>query len=88
MNPVWLKALALVCVFGAVVLIAETALRWFASTRSEGKAINLRLKMISKGRSHGEAMNLLRRAGSAIPGSTFILSAKDRIDFGGIIPPK
>jgi tight adherence protein B len=67
MNPVWLRALALVCVFAAVVLVAEVALRWFASTRSEGKAINLRLQMISRGRSHGETMNLLRRAASAIP---------------------
>jgi len=67
MNPVWLKALALVCVFGAVVLFAEIVLRWFASTRSEGKAINLRLRVISRGQSHGETMNLLRRTGSAIP---------------------
>ena len=35
--------------------------RWIASNRAEGKAINLRLKMIGRGRSHGETMNLLRR---------------------------
>ena len=66
MNPVWLRALVLVCIFGAVVLAAEVVVRWFASNRAEGKAINLRLKMIGKGRSHAETMNLLRR-GSAIP---------------------
>jgi tight adherence protein B len=67
MNPTWLRALALVCLFGAVVLVVEMVVRSFTSTRAEGKAINLRLKMIGRGRSHGETMNLLRRAGSAIP---------------------
>jgi len=67
MNPTWLRALALVCIFGAVVLAVEVFVRWLASSRAEGKAINLRLKMIGKGRSHGETMNLLRRADSAVP---------------------
>jgi tight adherence protein B len=67
MNPIWLRALALVCIFGAVVLIAEVLVRWLASSRSEGRAINLRLKMIGKGRTHGETMNLLRRADSSVP---------------------
>lgn len=67
MNPVWLRALALVCLFGAVVLAVEVLVRSLARNRSEGHAINLRLKMIGKGRTHGETMNLLRRADSAIP---------------------
>ena len=67
MNPIWLRALALVCIFGAVVLVAEVLVRWLASSRSEGRAINLRLKMIGKGRTHGETMNLLRRADSSVP---------------------
>jgi len=67
MNPTWVRALVLVCIFGAVVLAVEVLVRWFASSRSEGKAINLRLKMIGRGRSHGETMNLLRRASSAVP---------------------
>jgi len=67
MNPIWLRALALVCIFGAVVLAAEVLVRWLASTRAEGREINLRLKMIGKGRTHGETMNLLRRADSAVP---------------------
>ena len=68
MNPIWLRALALVCIFGAVVLAAEVLVRWLATQRAEGRAINLRLKMIGRGRTHGETMNLLRRAGSAVPG--------------------
>jgi tight adherence protein B len=67
MNPTWLKALALVCTFGAVAILIEVLLRTFVKGRAEGKAINLRLKMIGKGRSHGETMNLLRRADSALP---------------------
>ena len=67
MNPVWIRALILVCIFGAVALVAETLLRAFASARAEGQAINLRLTMIGRGRSVAETMNILRRATSSIP---------------------
>ena len=67
MSDSWLKALILACIFGAVVLAAESLVGWLASSRSEGKAINLRLKMIGKGRTHGEALNLLRRSDSEMP---------------------
>ena len=67
MNPAWLRALALVCTFGAVVLAVEVLVRTLAGSRAEGKAINLRLKMIGKGRSAGETMNLLRRSESSVP---------------------
>lgn len=67
MNPVWLRALALVCLFGAVVLVVDVLIRSLVKGRAEGHAINLRLKMIGRGRSRGETMNLLRRAESALP---------------------
>jgi tight adherence protein B len=67
MNPIWLRALALVCIFGAVVLAVEVLVRSVASNRAGDKAINLRLKMIGRGRSHGETLNLLRRADSSVP---------------------
>src|SRR3954447_21781676 len=67
MNPSWLHALALVCIFGAVVIAMEVLVRTYVTGRTEGRAINLRLKMIGRGRSHGETMNLLRRADSAVP---------------------
>ena len=67
MNPVWIRAFILICVFGAVVLLAEILVQYFASSRAEGQAINLRLKMIGRGRSHGETMNILRRSGSSVP---------------------
>jgi len=67
MNPSWIRALVLVCVFAAVVLAAEVLVRWFAGSRAESHAINLRLKMIGRGQSHGDAMNILRRTSSSIP---------------------
>ena len=65
MNPTWIRALVLVCIFGAVVLAVEVLVRWFASARAEGRAINLRLKMIGRGQTHGETMNILRRGPSS-----------------------
>ena len=67
MNPAWIRALILVLIFAAVVLAAEVLVRWLASNRARGKAINLRLQMIGRGRSSGETMNLLRRSSSAVP---------------------
>ena len=67
MSDSWLKALVLVCVFGAVVLAIETLVGWMATSRSGGKAINLRLSLIGQGRTHGETFNLLRRSSSAVP---------------------
>lgn len=67
MNPVWIRTLVLVCIFGAVVLTAEALLRAFASARSEGNAINLRLSLIGRGRTSLDTMNILRRAGSSVP---------------------
>jgi tight adherence protein B len=62
MNPAWIRPLLLVCVFGAVVLAAEVLVHWLASRSVEGKAINLRLKMIGRGHSQGETLNILRRS--------------------------
>ncbi|MEO7240348.1 MAG: type II secretion system F family protein [Sphingomicrobium sp.] len=67
MSDNWLKALALVCTFGAVMLAVESLVSWLATSRGEGRAINLRLKLIGEGRTHGEALNLLRRRDSALP---------------------
>jgi tight adherence protein B len=67
MSPMWIRTLVLVCIFGAVVLAAETALRAFASARTEGRAINLRLSLIARGRSTAEALSILRRSGSSVP---------------------
>ena len=67
MNPSWIRALVMVCVFAAVVLSVETLVRWVASKRAQGRAINLRLRMIGSGLSGAETMNLLRRTGSVLP---------------------
>ena len=67
MNPIWIRTVALVCLFGAVVLAAEVLIRTFVASRAEGKAINLRLSLIGRGRSIGETMNILRRTMSTVP---------------------
>jgi tight adherence protein B len=69
MSSAWLKALILACIFGSVLLAVEALVSWMGSRRSESKAINLRLTMIGQGKTHGEALNLLRRSGSAMPTS-------------------
>ncbi|HET9811000.1 MAG TPA: type II secretion system F family protein [Sphingomicrobium sp.] len=64
MNDSWIKAIVLVCVFGAVLLLVETLVRAFGESREHGKAINLRMKLIGEGRTRSEALTLLRRARS------------------------
>jgi tight adherence protein B len=81
MNPAWLRPLLLVCIFGAVVLAAEVLLQWYGSSRAGGKAINLRLKMIGQGHTHGEALNLLRRSDSALPANLPPILAKLGLKF-------
>lgn len=68
MNPLWLRTLILVCVFGAVVLAVEGLLRAYASSAAAGKAINLRLTLIGGGRTRDETMNILRRTSSVPKG--------------------
>ena len=67
MNDTWLKALILVCTFGAVLLVVEVLVSTLANNRVAGRAINLRLKLIAEGRSHEERMGVLRRRVSALP---------------------
>ena len=67
MTDGWLKALILAALFGSVLLAVDILVGWFTRTRSEGKAINLRLKLIGQGRSTGQALSLLKRADSALP---------------------
>jgi tight adherence protein B len=76
MNPAWIRPFVLVCIFGAVVLVAEVLVHWFASSRAGEKAINLRLKMIGRGHSHGETLNLLRRSDGALPAGLPVPIAK------------
>ncbi len=60
MNEAWIKILVLTCVFGAVLLLAETLIRWAAENHEHGKAINFRLKLIGQGRTRGQTLTLLR----------------------------
>jgi len=67
MNEAWLKPLILACTFATVLLLAEVLVGWLASRSAEGRAINLRLKLIARGRSREETMSLLRRRNTALP---------------------
>jgi len=60
MSESWIRAVVLVCVFGAVILFAEALVRAFVESREHGKAVNLRLKLIGQGKTRGEALRLLR----------------------------
>jgi tight adherence protein B len=66
MNSIWLRALALVLIFAAVVLASEVLVRWFAANRTESKAIKGRLTFIGQGRNSNRT-NALRREVSSIP---------------------
>ena len=67
MSDNWFKALILAAVFGAVLLAVDTVVGWFARAHSEGRAINLRLKLIRQGSTRGEALHLLKRSDSVLP---------------------
>ncbi|HEU5068773.1 MAG TPA: type II secretion system F family protein [Sphingomicrobium sp.] len=62
MSGTWIKAIVLVCVFGAVLLAVEALVAWFTASRAHGQAINLRLKLIGQGKTRGEALTLLRES--------------------------
>ena len=69
MSDTWIRALILACTFGAVLLLVEAVIAGMASSRAEGSAINLRLRMISEGRSREQTMSLLRRRSSDLIGN-------------------
>ena len=62
MSEGWIRAVVLVCTFGAVLLAVEALVSWIGGSRAAGRAINQRLKLIGQGRTRAETFNLLRRA--------------------------
>lgn len=61
MNEFWIRAVILVCTFGAVALLVEVLVSWIARSRTISHAMNERMRMISEGRSRSELLSLLRR---------------------------
>ena len=61
MNEVWIRAVVLICTFGAVALLVEVLVSWIARSRTISHAMNERMRMISEGRSRGELLTVLRR---------------------------
>ncbi len=72
MNEFWVRAIVLVCTFGAVALLVEVLVSWVARSRTISQAMNERMRMISEGRPRGELVSLLRR---------------DPIDVASYLPP-
>lgn len=62
MSEAWIRAIVLVCTFGAVLLAVEVFGLWYASNRVGARAVNERLKLISQGRTRAETFSLLRRS--------------------------
>jgi len=67
MTETVLRALLLVCVFAAVLLIVETLIAGVMRSRGDGKAINYRLSLIKRGHSSEQTLQLLRRNASVVP---------------------
>jgi tight adherence protein B len=61
MTDLWIRAVVLVCTFGAVALLVEVLVSWIARSRTVSQAMNVRMRMISEGRARGELLSLLRR---------------------------
>jgi tight adherence protein B len=81
MSESWIRLLLLTCVFGAVLLAAETVIRSVLNRRGESHATNQRLRMISEGMPRNEAMNRLRRRDTSIPSGLPPLLAKLALKF-------
>lgn len=65
MSPTTLRFLALILIFGTVVLAIEGALGWWRSRSGGGRAINRRLRMIAAGEDRAEILSRLRRTPDA-----------------------
>ena len=68
MNAMWLRAVFLACVFGAVLLGVETLVAWLARGRSEHHAINERLRQLSSRGDREQTLHMLRLATQEIAG--------------------
>ena len=74
MSDTWIRALVLVCIFGAVLLAAETVISWVVGNRTFGRAINQRLRMLGQGRSRDNTLNVLRRSTSGLASVPTVLT--------------
>lgn len=61
MTESWIRAIVLICTFGAVLLAVEALISWWSSRHAEERAINTRLKLIGRGKTRSEALQILRR---------------------------
>lgn len=82
MSGAWIRALVLILLFSAIVLVVERLLGGFLSERAATRQRNQRLEDIARGASRAEIMQRLRRHVSAVstdlPG--FLLGPAQRVE--------
>jgi len=66
-NDTLIRGAILAAIFGAVLITVDVLVGWWARNHAEGRAINLRLKFIQRGRNAAETLTLLKRTHSALP---------------------
>lgn len=81
MSEAWIRAVVLVCIFGAVLLAVEVMGLLWASNRAGSRAVNERLRLIGQGRTRAETFTLLRRTAGqniaeSLPASLAALTLK------------
>lgn len=84
MQPDIIRALILVCIFGAIVIVAERVLGSIMASRAGSRAVNERLKMIARYENRDKAYVSLRRVAPDYAGLPRpIAAAMER--FGGMV---
>ena len=61
MNDLWIRALFLILLFAAIVLLVERVVGTIMVHRASGRAVNKRLDAIARGATRAETLGLLRR---------------------------
>lgn len=61
MNDLWIRALFLILLFAAIVLLVERMVGAIIVHRASGKAVNKRLEALARGATRAETLGLLRR---------------------------
>ncbi|MDQ3140568.1 MAG: hypothetical protein M3Q15_07565, partial [Pseudomonadota bacterium] len=61
MNELWIRALVLILMFAAIVLVVERVVGSVLVRQSSGRARNMRLEAIARGATRAQTMGFLRR---------------------------
>lgn len=67
MNDLWIRALFLILLFAAIVLVVERVVGLAIARRAAGRAVNKRLDALARGATRAETLGLLRRDLTTLP---------------------